>query len=119
MKLMSVDGVDVSTCTCKAVADLLLERAEQRERLLMFAKPSETKERSAFADFLLFVMFTVCVLGVGVLIYMKYGHGHRDQASIASMHKAREVLNRLAANNALGLERSFLEAVVWPALAPV
>jgi hypothetical protein len=114
MALLAVDGDDVSKLSPTEVAELLVKRKDQSERVLTFAMPYESPWPLRIGIALV-VGVVAFISWVFITIYL--GHRAQERAALAQQ-RAEYVVGRLAANENLDLSHDFLIKVVAPAMLP-
>ena len=112
MPLLAIDGDDVSSMSPTEVAELLVKRKDQPERVLTLIMPYESPWPLRIGIALV-VGVVAFVSWVFVTIYL--GHKAQERAALAQQ-RAEYVVGRLAANENLDLGHDFLLKVVAPAM---
>lgn len=112
MLLLSVDGDDVTQMSPSDIAELLLKRKEQPERVLTLAQPYE----SPWPLRILFIVVLCAVLFISWVFYtIHLGNQAQERARLAQQ-RAEFVVGKLAGNAELDLSHDFLLKVVAPAI---
>jgi hypothetical protein len=112
MRLLSVDGVNLSYHNPSEAAEELKKRSEQSSRILVLdTTPPPTSDGRILCYVLMVVILILFAIGSGVYLYMS----NQSRAQLAK-DKAYSIATKLARNKELGLSNDFIKKVVLPAM---